>query len=420
MLFCIFAAVNYLNQPIIVLLEYALPIIFFTAVLIQLIFILGIHTKLLSYFDFVPEESPKDKPSVSIIVAAWNELENLKELLPLLEAQEYPDFEIVVADDRSVDGTYDYLLFNEGGFKKVNFVRIESLPDHFTAKKYAVTMAIKKASKQVILLTDADCRPTSTHWVDYMVAQLTKGKDIVLGFSPYQFADSRLNSLIRYETFQTALQYFSFALAKIPYMGVGRNLMYRRELFWVTNGFASHHGLLGGDDDLFINEASNKENVAICIYPDAHTISEPKKTWDEWLVQKRRHLSVGKKYKLGDKLRLGMLALSHVLCWFMWIPVFFMKPEWFVTPDWARIPTEWFEQNNLQDFYPYNDWMRLITGIFFFWLLIRWIVLAKANKKLNNTISSWRIPYYDFLFAGYYIIFGIITLFSNPKKVKWR
>ncbi len=402
--------------------QYILPIIFFLAVGIQLIFILGIFTKLLYHNDHEPNLESKNtkKPGVSIVVAAWNELENLKELLPILEAQEYADFEIIVADDRSYDGTYDYLLFNDGGYSKVIFVRISDVPTHFTAKKYAVTMGIKKATKEIILLTDADCRPTSSQWLAQMVEQLTQGKDIVLGFSPYQYHEGGLNALIRYETFQTAVQYFSFALSKIPYMGVGRNLMYRKELFWASNGFASHLELLGGDDDLFVNQASNKENVAVCISPEAHTISEPKKTWNEWITQKRRHLSVGKRYKFRDKFLLGILALSHVLCWFFWLPVFFIKPEWFVTPDWARIPTEWLDQYNLEDLYIYNDWMRLNTLIFFGWLLIRWIILARANRKLNLTISSWKIPYYDFLYAGYYIIFGVITLFSNPKKIKWR
>lgn len=400
--------------------HYLLPILFFTAVFVQLIFILGFFPALLSHEDKPREEVSNPKPGVSVVIAAWNELENLKELLPILEAQQYPDFEIVVADDRSHDGTYDYLLFNEGGYSKVNFVRIESLPAHFTAKKFAVTMGIKKATKEIILLTDADCRPTSEHWIDTMVAQLEGGKDIVLGYSPYSFEDSRLNSLIRYETFQTALQYLSFAKANTPYMGVGRNLMYRRELFWVGNGFLNHQELLGGDDDLFVNEVSNKRNVAICISEEAQMYSEPKKTWGEWITQKRRHLSVGKRYKFRDKFLLGSLALSQLLCWFILLPTFFIKPEWFEAPEWSRIPADWMDAHNFQDFYLYNDWMRLITGVFFGWLFIRWIVLAKANKKLSSTVSSIKIPYYDLLYAGYYLVFGVITIFSNPKKIKWR
>ena len=181
--------------------QYILPILFFAAIVIQLFFVLGIFTRLLSHYDNEPNEDKRKKPSVSVVVAAWNELENLKELLPILENQNYHDFEIVVIDDRSYDGTYDYLLFNEGAYKKVIFVRVESIPSHFTAKKYAVTMGIKKASKEVILLTDADCRPTSDAWIEGMVAQLVTGKDIVLGFSPYQFHKGWLNGLIRYETF---------------------------------------------------------------------------------------------------------------------------------------------------------------------------------------------------------------------------
>ncbi|RFS18217.1 glycosyltransferase [Emticicia sp. C21] len=400
--------------------HYLLPILFFTAVFVQLIFILGIFPGLLSHQDAERDTISNQKPGVSVVIAAWNELENLKELLPILESQNYPDFEIIVADDRSHDGTYDYLLFNEGGYSKVNFVRIESLPAHFTAKKFAVTMGIKKATKDIILLTDADCRPTSDYWIDTMVAQLDKGKDIVLGFSPYSFEDSRLNSLIRYETFQTALQYMSFTKAGMPYMGVGRNLMYRRDLFWVGNGFLHHQELLGGDDDLFVNEVSNKTNVAICIDENAQMISEPKRTWGDWVTQKRRHLSVGKRYKFRDKFLLGSLATSQLVCWFILLPTFFIKPDWFEAPEWSRIPTEWLDDNNLQDFYLYNDWMRLITGVFLSWLFIRWIVLAKANKKLSSTIQSFKIPYYDFLYACYYLVFGLITIFSNPKKIKWR
>lgn len=400
--------------------HYLLPILFFSAVVVQLLFILGVFTRLASHLDIEPEADELGKPGVSIVIAAWNELENLKELLPLLEAQDYPDFEVIVADDRSHDGTYDYLLFNEGVFSKVNFVRIESLPSHFTAKKFAVTMGIKKASKEIILLTDADCRPTSPRWIDTMVAQLGSDKKIVLGFSPYSFEGSNLNALIRYETFQTALQYLSFALAGIPYMGVGRNLMYRKDLFWASNGFASHHGLLSGDDDLFVNEVSNKKNVGVCISEDAHLVSEPKRTWDSWMQQKRRHLSVGKRYKFRDKVLLGMIAMSHLFCWFMLVPMILVKPEWFQAPDWSRIPVEWFEKFNFKDFYLFTDWMRLVTSVFLFWLLVRWIVLSKVNKKLNYTISSFKIPYYDLLYAGYYLIFGVITVFSNPKKIKWR
>jgi glycosyltransferase involved in cell wall biosynthesis len=398
-------------------LEFVFSIIFFVALAVQLIFILFVFTKLVGHKDF---ETGATLPPVTVIVAASNELQNLKELLPILDSQDYPNFEILVADDRSSDGTYDYLLTNEGHIKRLQFLRILELPQHFTAKKYAVTMAIKKAKNDIVLFTDADCRPESNQWLKTMATQMYADKDIVLGFSRYKFMPGALNSLIRYETFQTALQYFSFALAKVPYMGVGRNLMYKKSLFWKNNGFTRHYGLLSGDDDLFVNDAATKNNVAICISEEAVTNSIPKETWAEWFVQKRRHLSVGKRYKFKDKFNLGLLWMSELISWFFFVPIFFNRPDWFEAPEWSRIPNDFLKQYGLAHWHPFNDWMRLILFVFCVWLVIKWIVLAMANKKLCNTIKSWKIPYFDFLYAVYLFVFGIITLFSNPKKIKWR
>lgn len=397
--------------------EIILPVILLLAIVIQLIYILFIFTKVVGHQDF---EADEKLPPVSIIIAASNELENLRELLPILDKQDYPDFEILIADDRSSDGTYDYLLLNEDKLKHLSFLRVLDLPFHFTAKKYAVTMAVKKAKHEILLFTDADCRPMGDQWIKTMVSQMTEGKEIVLGFSKYQYLPGRLNSLIRYETFQTALQYLSFALAGVPFMGVGRNLLYKKSLFWKNNGFTSHFGLLSGDDDLFINETATGKNVAVSISEEGYTESEPKKTWSEWFVQKRRHLSVGKKYKFRDKLNLGLLWFSGLTVWFSWIPVFFLNLDWYYAPDWSRISADWLKEFGLAHWYPFNDWMRLVLGIWALWLIIKWIVLARANHKLGNTIKTWKIPYYDFMYAIYLLIFGIVTIFSNPKKIRWK
>ncbi|MCP9767212.1 glycosyltransferase [Lacihabitans sp. LS3-19] len=396
---------------------FIIPIIFFVALAVQLVFVLFIFTKLVRHED---KETSQHLPPISIILAASNELDNLRQLLPILDSQDYPNFEILVADDRSSDGTYDYLLTNQDNIKHLSFLRILDLPQHFTAKKYAVTMAVKKSKNEILLFTDADCRPESDQWLKTMVSQMDEEKDIVLGFSKYNFFPGALNALIRYETFQTALQYFSFALAKVPYMGVGRNLMYKKSLFWKNNGFTKHFGLLSGDDDLFINAAANKHNVAISIDEDSATNSIPKESWGDWFIQKRRHLSVGKKYKFRDKFNLGLLWMSELISWFFFIPVFFMLPDWYQAPEWSRIPNEFLKQYNLAHWYPFNDWMRLVLGVFVLWILVKWFVLAKANQKLSNTIKSWKIPYFDFLYAVYLLFFGIVTLFSNPKKIRWK
>lgn len=393
--------------------------LFFFALGIQVLFYLGIFSALAFHSSGTPHEEPGTWPGVSIVVAAWNELFNLGELILLLEAQDYPDLEIILVDDRSSDGTYDFLLTDLEPFPRVKFVHIDALPDHFTAKKFAVTMGIKKASKEIILVTDADCRPVSDQWVKQMVLHLGE-KEVVLGFSPYQGLPGLLNAFIRYETFQTAIQYLGFALRGLPFMGVGRNLMYRKSLFWQNNGFASHYSLLSGDDDLFVNEAANARNTAVCLAPETHVYSMPKLTYSAWYKQKLRHLSVGKRYKLRDQILLGCLWMSQILSWLFWIPALFTPATWFVVPDWARFPSHWTAQQPWLSSPWLPDWVRLTLGLGLLWLLLKWIWLAQMNKKLDKTLNPWKLMGYDALYAAYLLVFGVITLVSNPKKLKWR
>lgn len=339
----------------------------------------------------LPTEQASKLPGVSVIVAAWNELPNLRELIPLLDGQQYPDFEVIVIDDRSTDGTYDFLLTESTQFTHLRFIRIDKTPEHISAKKYALTLALKAAQKEVVLLTDSDCRPAGNEWIRWMASQLEPGKDIVLGFSPYYRFAGFLNAFIRFETFYTALQYVSLALVGAPYMGVGRNLMYRKSLFFENKGFFSHKEIIGGDDDLFINEVANSTNTAVCLHPEAYTYSMPKTTFSAWYTQKRRHLHVGKRYRWSNKLILGLLSVSHILSWVLFGTVAALAPQLIA-------------------------WTASVFGVR---LVVVWLMMGLGNRKLGHTIHWLVMPFFDFVYFVYYSIMGIITLFSK-RTVKWR
>jgi hypothetical protein len=284
-----------------------------------------------------------------------------------------------------------------------------------------MTVAIKKSKNDIILTTDADCRPVDNQWIKQMTTQLTADRSVVLGVSPYYYYKGLLNAFIRYETLQTAVQYLSFTLAKIPFMGVGRNLMFRKELFWKTNGYARHADLLSGDDDLFINEATNSTNVAISVEKETQVYSEPKRTFSDWVIQKKRHLSVGKRYKVKDKATIGLLWVSLLMSWFLFIPALFITPSFEVNlPVWLIVPAEFLAKANVQHWEPFTNWMRLVTCVFVGWLLLRWLILGLCNKRLSVFVKPWKILWYDLLYTLYIFIFGIITIFSNPKKLKWK
>jgi len=259
----------------------------------------------------------KEQRPVSVIVCAHDEEENLIEQVPLLLQQDYPQFEIIIVEDRCNDGTYDYLLQATKEHERLKMVRVTHKPDHINGKKFALTLGIKAARYDWVLLTDADCRPASTKWISQMTSQFEEPAKIVLGYSPYIKTPGLLNAFIRFESFLTGIQFIGIALLGKPYMGVGRNLAYRKEVFLNAKGFNSHLDVTGGDDDLFVNQHATKENTRVSIGPDALVFSKPKESWTEYFYQKFRHLSVGKLYKFSDKILLGVFSLTWLLTWFL-------------------------------------------------------------------------------------------------------
>ncbi|GAK93812.1 N-acetylglucosaminyltransferase [Nonlabens ulvanivorans] len=247
-------------------------------------------------------KSPQNTTSqdaVSVIVCSKNEQDNLKVLVPLLLQQNHPSFEIILINDASIDDTLEVIeQFQEldHRIKKVDVVNNESF---WGNKKYALTLGIKKAVNEKLIFIDADCKPSSQSWLQIMADGFTENKSIILGYGAYEKKKySILNALIRYETGLTAIQYMSYALHGNPYMGVGRNLAYTSKQFYDVSGFIDHMKVLGGDDDLFVNQAATRDNTAVIIEPDAFTVSTPpKNTWSTWWTQKRRHINTASHYK---------------------------------------------------------------------------------------------------------------------------
>lgn len=362
-----------------------------------LLYVLGIvvitnciYYILFSRFSFSKPSEPitSEKYPISLIVCAKNEAENLRNNIPLWLAQDYPNFELILINDASSDDTLDVLEQFASENECIQIVNVENNEAFWGNKKYALTLGIKRAKNKRMLFTDADCKPASIDWLATMAGQLSDEKELVLGYGAYEKSPGFLNSLIRYETLLTATQYFSYAKAGIPYMGVGRNLAYTSNLYYANNGFMSHIKVPSGDDDLFVNEAATKKNTALCYSENAFTYSLPKKTWKTWFIQKKRHVSTAALYKPKHKFLLGTYYLFNLLFWFVAILSFIFL-------DW-KIPTI------------------LIS----FRLIFQWIVLGKAASTLkeNNLIPF--LPFLDL-----FLVFVQMSIFisnSASKQTKWN
>ncbi|GIV31429.1 MAG: glycosyl transferase family 2 [Saprospiraceae bacterium] len=250
------------------------------------------------------------KPAVSIVICEHDDGHKLLSSLDRFLNQTGRSFELVVISHNS-SFPFEHLL--APSHRQTRHLRTFRHDDGRIGKKFPLTRGVEEARFDYLLLTDADCQPASLHWMDKMATKLDDGAQIVLGFAPYLEAPGFLNKFIRFETCYTAIQYLSFALAGLPYMGVGRNLAYTKTLFRKTGGFASHTHIASGDDDLFVNAAARPHLVSIQLDPDTFVYSPAKKSWKAWYRQKSRHLTTGRLYKLHHRLLLGLLAMSHTL-----------------------------------------------------------------------------------------------------------
>ena len=259
-------------------------------------------------------QSPmSEAPGVSVILCAHNESENLSNYLQALLAQDYPEYEVIVVDDGSEDETRAVIERYMIRDPRLHMTFVPYGARVGSTKKLALTLAAKAAKYDYLLLTDADCVPESKNWIREMMKGFEEGKDIVLGFSPYFAEKSHVNRLIRFDTLFNGLHYLGAALCGHPYMGVGRNLAYRKAMFFESGGFTHLMNNKAGDDDLFVNHVATKTNTSVVLTCESYTWTPAKQTMREWLQQKRRHISVSPAYRGETKFRLALEPLSRGL-----------------------------------------------------------------------------------------------------------
>lgn len=356
---------------------------------VQLVYWLFFFSRLIFHKDKNSGEDEMTFP-VSIIICAYNEEANLEKYLPFILQQNYPEFEVLIVDDASTDGSAAVL----SNFKENNpnlSVLTLSYPEgkEKIGKKNALSQGIKHAKHPILLLTDADCYPGSDHWLKKMVSNIDGNKTIGLGYGPYEKKSGLLNAFIRFETVYTAIQYMSFSLWKIPYMGVGRNLIYKKDLFLKAGGFEKHEHVASGDDDLFISEVANEMNTSVVMDKDSYMYSEPKLTWTAYFKQKSRHVTTGTHYKLIHQMALGLLSLSHFGFYFFALITIICG----ISPIFALV---------------------VIVGL----ISLKTLIFASIANKLDERNLILIIPFLDMIYVLYYILLAPALFWG--KTSEWK
>ena len=377
--------------------EFSLQLVLFCFFSFSVLILLWYYLYYFARLSFYKEKNTfYNFPPASIIICAKNEDHNLPEFLPMILSQNYPDYEVVVVNDCSSDNTQDVLREFEKKYKHLKVITIKEDLKHHHGKKFALMVGIKGATYENLLLTDGDCMVSGNQWLKKMMSKFYKEKEIILGYSKYESRPGFLNKLIRFDTFHIALQYLSFAMSGNPYMGVGRNLAYKKSLFFSNKGFASHYHIESGDDDLFINEVATKNNTAVEISEESFTVSRVKKNWDGWIEQKRRHLTTWKEYKLSDKFRLGLYPFAQGFFWVFFISLMVVHGH--------------------QIFSEYD--LYIVLGLFGFKTILQLIIYKLAMNKLKEKDLFLTSLLAELFLLGFYPALAVSNALFRRKKWK--
>ncbi len=336
------------------------------------------------------DEKSLEKPRVSIVVAARNEEENIPDLLTALLSQQYPGnlYEIIIVDDKSKDRTFS--LVQSVQDKRIRLLRTEDRDNHASPKKVALDYGIQHAEGDIILLTDADCRPPAT-WIATMVQHFTPETGVVIGFSPYELP--KLKSMTDY---MFALESMSLAAVTAGSTGwgypatcSGRNLAYRKSVYHQVDGFEHIKHILSGDDDLFLKLAQKTQwKIRYAFQPASVVPTFRLKNVHEFVRQRLRHASKSFHYDVSKIAALSAVYAFNLL-------IFVSLPLWLA----GILPT-------LLPFAAIS-----IKAVAEFILLYRF-----ANHM--DRLSYLRIfPLAELMHIPYVVIFGALGPF---KPMKWK
>ena len=363
-------------------LSFIILIVFGICLVIQLLYHWGFFSKVAFYKRNARPKLDEELEPVSIVLCARDAYEYLTDLIPVLLNQDYPNYEIVVVNDCSDDETEEYLKDLERNEPKIKPVQLKQHLNFFNGKKFPLSMGIKSAKNDLIILTDCNCMPTNDQWLRSVVNRYNNRTEIVIGYSPYIQKKSLLNRLMRFDALQNGLLYLSAALNRYPYMGVGTNLSYRKELFYRNQGFISHYKTSVGDDDLFISQVANKKNTEVLIDAEDAILTTPTSSFRLWTRQKSRRYSTVSKYDNGARIMLSLFYTSQLLFYVSFIALIALcgQPAFAIT--------------NGAAFY--------IPILLFFFLLrfgTQLFIYHKASKRLGEKGLLPGLIVYDFLFA---------------------
>lgn len=274
----------------------------FLCFLIQLFFYLFFFKRPYDYQKKKKGEGLSDRdetlPGISVIVTSKNNAKELERNLPFILEQDYPDFEVIVVNRGATDDTDKVLKNASQTFSRLYHTYISSETGNVDEKKLALTMGIKASRYDFLLFTEAYCRPCSNQWIKEYGKEFSQGKEVLLGFNRLEIPDkTALGSFMRYDNLIHHLKFLSMTILHKPFMGIGRNMAYKKDLFFKHKGYFPILNREGGEDDLYINRIASPETTGVVLSQESLTETGCIRHFSEWKALKAGYLYSKQFYK---------------------------------------------------------------------------------------------------------------------------
>lgn len=365
--------------------------------MIQLVYYLGLYNRVHSRNKAARNKTTyfnHDYPPVSVIICSRNEADNLRNFLPAILEQEYPKFEVIVINDASTDETEDVLGFLENKYSNLYHSFTPESARYISHKKLALTLGIKASKYDWLVFTETNCKPMSNQWLKLMARNFTPHTEVVLGYSGYDDAKGWTSRKIAFDNLFLSMRYLGLALCGKPYMGIGKNLAYRKDLFFQKKGFSNHLNLQRGEDDLFINQIANGNNTRVESDMNATMRIQPDEQQKVWKEEKISYAATSRFYKGIQRAILGFETTTRILLHATCaggIVVGILNKQWI-----------------------------LLGSILFFWIvrfILQMIVINKASKELDGRRRYYlSLPLFDILQPLQTLGFKIDRLFMTKNN----
>lgn len=290
----------------------------FILLIIQLGYAFGVYNQLHRNFKKQKEKKQSDDfPPLSVIIVTKDSGKALKENLPLILEQDYPQFEVIVINDKSAGEDENILKLLGNNYHHLYYSFIPETARYISRKKLGIAMGIKASRYEWIVVTEPQCKPMSNQWLKNLAAHFSPETDIVLGYSNYIQNKEKFARHIRLDSMFQAMRYLGRAASGHPYMGIGRNLAYRKSLYLSHKGFTTQLNLQRGDDDLFINAVTHAQNTKVALSPESF-IRIPVPSYKRvWFEDKVNALVTGHYYRgnarIFNSIETWTCALFHLL-----------------------------------------------------------------------------------------------------------